>query len=199
MEQFEKNRETLKKALRQLRSYDPPEHNWSELSVRLDEPEQLELPDVSELPTYAPPATVWNQLSKQLDDEKKLRRPKLRVAWLSGIAATMAILIIAGVAITREPPAKVSKHYSQETVQQFAIEVDWTADDNSFERLEEQLVQINDPTINNLKVELQELNSARAEVEAIMHTYGNDPKLVSQLGEIERVRSDIYRQIIELI
>ncbi len=200
-ERREKNKDTLRNALGALPSYDPPSELWSKLDEELSRPQPAseEIPQLKHLPTYVPPASVWNQLSKQLDGDQKRLRPKLSVAWLSGIAATLALLVVAGVSLLREPPPKISKQYSQETMEQFAIVVDWTADDESFDRLQEQLAVVNDPTLNNLKVELEELNSAREEVEAIMHTYGNDPKLVHQLGEIERVRSDIYRQIIELI
>ena len=198
-ERNEKNRDTLRNALRSLPSYEPPADLWDKIDAELSSPANSEIPQLQELPTYAPPASVWNRLSKQLDGEPKVGRRRLSVVWVSGIAATLALLIIAGVSLIREPAPKITKHYSQETIAQFAVDVDWTADDESFDRLQEQLAQVNDPTLNNLKVELEELNSAREEVEAIMHTYGNDPKLVHQLGEIERVRSDIYRQIIELI
>jgi hypothetical protein len=50
-----------------------------------------------------------------------------------------------------------------------------------------------------LHLELSELNGAREEVKTMLQSYGQDPQLVNQLSDIERTRSDIYRQIIEIM
>ena len=74
MREEEKNRDTLRQAIRQMRSYDPPAMRWSAIEKGLDEEpegEELVLQEaVSGLPTHSPPAEVWNQLARQLDAKK---------------------------------------------------------------------------------------------------------------------------------
>ena len=48
-------------------------------------------------------------------------------------------------------------------------------------------------------MEYEELSTAHQDVEAMLVSYGQDPKLIRQMADIERERSDIYRQIIEQI
>ena len=201
---IEKNRNTLKDALGQMKTYDVPERVWdgvkNNFDAEFDLDESVLESAVSRLSQHSPPASVWNELTKSLDSEKtvKVVQMRQRRKWLS-IAASVAILLTVAVWVFRESPPKISKLYAQETMQQFQLDIDWNEDEGSFENLRDQLAQVNDPFLNNLKMELEELNSARGDVEEMLKSYGQDPQLVNQLGDIERERSDIYRQIIALI
>ena len=115
------------------------------------------------------------------------------------MAAAIALVISASVWVFREPPPKVTLKYGEETLQQFSLDIDWNLDEDIFVQLEAYLDQTNDPTINKLRMEYEELSSAHGEVEGMLRSYGQDPQLVRQMADIERERTDIYRQIIELI
>lgn len=200
----EKNRATLERALAQLRTYGPAPRQWEEIKARLDDPaiareENLQRA-VEHLPGYTPPPTVWNAINHSLDVRRKERKVvRLRRTWAYRVAAGLAIVLFAAWWLLRDSPAKVEIHYSQETVAQFNITPDWNTEADAFDQLQGQLVAINDPTLNNLRLEMEELTSAKEEVEAMLSSYGQDPRLVRQLSEIERERSEVYRQIIEYI
>ncbi len=200
----EKNKHTLKDALEQMNTYDAPDRLWSNLESALDNPApitELVLNEaVDKLPQHSPPPSVWNDLAKALDDKKVAKVvPLYRRKKLISIAAAAAILLGIAFWTLRESPPTINKVYAQVTMQQFQLEINWDADEDSFERIGGQLAQLDDPVLNNLKVELEELNAARNDVKEMLLSYGQDPQLITQLGDIERERSDIYRQIIELI
>ncbi|WP_020534317.1 hypothetical protein [Lewinella cohaerens] len=204
MSEFEKNRDSLKKALGQMPSFDPPAGLWDQIQSELATPhapvEEALHDAVQHLPGYAPPVTVWNKLARQLDTDHQTRQ--LRVVRRRQVlqwAAAVALLLMAGYGIMREPGPKVKLQYAQETVQQFQAELDWNTDENIFAQLEQELVQVNDPAINKLRFEYEELSSAHEDVTAMLRSYGRDPQLIRQMADIERERSDIYRQIIEAI
>lgn len=205
MSSFEKNRDSLKKALKQLPSYDPPAGSWDriedELSASASEPEEVVLHEaVQHLPAYAPPVSVWNKLTKQLDEDRQTRRLRVVrrrqfVQW----AAAVALLVVSAYVVLREPGPKVKMVYDQETVQQFEPAIDWNGEESIFAQLEQRLGQVDDPAINNLRFEYEELSTAHQDVAAMLKSYGRDPQLIRQMADIERERSDIYRQIIEAI
>jgi hypothetical protein len=205
MSASEKNRKSLKDALQRMRSYDPPSSSWSRLEGRLDEPLPVEDETPLEralvqLPGHTPPPDVWNKLNSELDKNQTAKRIRLkqRKQWLA-LAATLALVVSAAVWVFREPPPKVTLQYGEETLQQFSLDIDWNLDEDIFVQLEAYLDQTNDPTVNKLRVEYEELSSAHSDVEKMLRSYGQDPQLVRQMAEIERERTDIYRQIIELI
>lgn len=200
----EKNRATLVRAIAQLRTYTPGAGAWARIEARLANPGEVDVAElklaVQRLPGYAPPPAVWNEINRTLDDDRAARRVVLtRRRWAMRIAAGLAILLTAGWWLLRESPPKVSIAYRQETVMQFNIVPDWDTEADAFQHLEGQLAAVNDPQLNNLRLEMEELTSAKEEVEAMLNNYGQDPQLIRQLSEIERERSELYRQIIELI
>ena len=73
---------------------------------------------------------------------------------------------------------------------------DWDEDEGSFTRARREVTERNEPRLNNLGHELDELTEAREEVKAMLTAYGDDPEMVRQLAEIERERDDVYRRIL---
>ena len=200
---YEHNKDKLQEALQQMRSFSPPDGLWDKISAGMEEPDedQQALNEaVDRLPAYTPPVSVWNRLTRVLDqdaDRRKLRvvRRRQMMAW----AAVVALLISATAWLWYEPGPKVSLQYAQETVQEFSATQDWNLDEPTFAKLEEVLAGVNDPAINKLRLEYEELSTAHQDVEAMLVSYGQDPQLIRQMADIERERTDIYRQIIEQI
>jgi hypothetical protein len=112
-------------------------------------------------------------------------------------AAVVLLLLAAGFTIWQKADAgpKVSYAYSQE-VSTAASLPDWDEDEESFTRILEEIDARNEPGLNTLRLELDELTAAKEDYKAILVAYGEDPNVVRQLAEIERDRSDIYRRII---
>jgi hypothetical protein len=200
MEQ-EKNRSTLKQALDRLPQYEPGKQLWRNIEAKIEQPAAGDdnLP-LAHLPAYTPPPDVWNNISRNLEaDKKEKRRPLLSYLssrWMQA-AAALVLLIAAGIWLMREPGPRIQMAYAQEEMSQFGQLIDWNEEEASFERIEKELAAANRPELNLLKEELTELTAAKQEVVEMMQSYGQDPKLINQLGDIERERSEVYRQIID--
>ena len=185
------HRKTLTDALGRLPQHHPPPSVW----------EGIEL---GRLPTYAPPAEVWNGISAGLDAAPEpQQRPTLRrlsptVRRLAAAAVILLVLSLFLVDTDRGP--EVTYAYTQEApARDAAVIADWNEDEESFTRVMRQIEDRNEPVLNELGYELSELNAAREEVKAILTAYGQDDSVVRQLGEIERERSDVYRQILVVL
>lgn len=195
----EKNSKTLLDALDRLREHEAPASAWEGISANL----KPVLAD--KLPTYAPAAGVWNGISREMEQadeavaQRRLAKERsLPLRKLVGIAATVALLVTVGLGINHKLQTRqtISIAYSQEVAP--ANEVpDWDLDDDSFNNAIAEIEARNEPTLNTLGLELNELTEASNGIKAMMVSYGeNDPGLIRQLGEIERDRSDVYRRII---
>jgi hypothetical protein len=199
MEQ-EKNRSTLKQAISQLPQYEPAKNVWDRIATNLGQSSAEDRRPLDQLPAYTPPPTVWNGISRALEaDKKEKSRPRLaylKPRWQQA-AAALALLIGAGIWLMREPAPRIQMAYAQEEVSQFGERIDWNEEEASFERIEKELAAANRPELNLLKEELTELTEAKQDVVEMMQSYGQDPNLINQLGDIERERSEVYRQIIE--
>lgn len=200
---YEHNKDSLRRAIEQLKEHTPPADLWSKIAEGLEEEDDKQQPlkeAVQRLPAYTPPVNVWNKLSKQLDEDTSKRRLRVvRRRQILGWAAAAAVVLSAVAWLMHEPGPSVRLQYAQETMQEFNLQVDWNSDEGTFAQLEEILSGVNDPEINKLRLEYEELSTAHHDVEAMLVSYGQDPQLVRQMADIERERTDIYRQIIEQI
>lgn len=195
----EKNHDKLRDALNGLPSYDAPGSAWDAIDAGLT-------PTLADkLPSYQPAAGVWNAISREMEQaevvasqqsDAKQRRLPLRK--LAGIAAAVALLVTVGLGLNSiDRPAKVTVAYHQEVAPAMTI-ADWEEDEESFTNALAVIEQRNEPRLNALGQELLELTEAKEEAKAMLVAYGDDASVIRQLAEIERDRSDIYRQIIEL-
>ena len=186
----ERNYERLREALDRLPTYNPPTDNWAEIA------QQLTPPLSERLPSYAPPPAVWNAVSQELDAAPRGRMRNLPLSRIFGMAAAVLLLVISGVfLLNQDRGPRVSYTYSQEA-QPTPVTADWDDDEASFDRARREVLARNEPQLNNLGHELDELTSAREEVKSMLTAYGDDPTVVQQLAEIERERADVYRRII---
>lgn len=197
----EKNYRTLKDALNQLPEYgaaagygpDGLRGAWEGIAKAMTP----ELGD--QLPSYHPPAEVWNGLSQELDAAAQPAAPAVRRLWprVAAMAAALALLVSVGFGLRQnvDRGPKVSYAYGQEPAPA-PIVADWGEEEESFARVAAEIEARNEPHLNTLHHELTELTEASQEIKAMLVSYGDDPKVVRQLAEIERDRSDIYRRII---
>lgn len=189
----EENYDNLRRALDQLRQYDPATNNWDGIDRGLNKEVVSKVAKL--LPSYSPPSTVWNELNGELD-KKLSKRRKLTVVYRWSARAAAALIIFgAGYAFaTYDTGPKVTYAYQTETPNSASlVSVDWNAEEESFERVMQQLSAIDEPELNALRLELEELTEAKQEVENMLRAYGNDNKIVRQLVEIESERSRVYR------
>ncbi|THH40275.1 hypothetical protein [Neolewinella litorea] len=195
----EKNYDRLRWALDQLPEYRPGDECWDAIHDGLDRSAGAsERPLADRLPTYAPPAQVWNALSRDLERPPRLPHAVIRTTGLrlAALAAAVVVVLLAvvGLYLGNQGP-EVSYAYHQEAAP-VPVVADWDDDESSFNRAREVVRARNEPHLNNLGQELDELTSAREEVKAMLVAYGEDATIVRQLAEIERERDDVYRRII---
>ena len=214
----EQNKATLRRALDRLPAYDAPPGTWDAISGEL--PTTLG----QRLPSYQPPPAVWNGINDALAGQGRVggslvegsrvggssargasattavrslqprRRPLRRYL---AYAAGLLLLLTAGFGLqdywANQPTVTVA--YSQEAATA-PFDDDSELEEESFRRAIAQIEARNEPALNSLRMELDELTEAHREVKAVLTAYGNDPKVGRQLAEIERERSDVYRRII---
>lgn len=194
----EKNYKRLREALDALPDYGAAAGAWERIEKAMS-------PGLSEkLPGYRPPANVWNGISQGLDatakEEAAVQKPaRVRKLWprLVGVAAAAALVVSAAIGVVRNYDAGPTVTYAITREPAPApIVADWGQEAENFARVVAEIKTRNEPHLNNLGHELAELTAASEEVQAMLVAYGDDPGIVRQLADIERDRSDIYRQII---
>ena len=217
----EKNRKTLEDALNNLPRFGPQDQSGADAGAGLwDKIEQgLDRPNLAEvLPEYTPPAEVWNGLSAKLRTEQVAAEPTpasgATIRPLAGatttnrsrnlfrfaaVAAAVALFLSVGLGLLTggdtSPDPTVTYAYSQEAAPARMV-ADWDDGEESFDRALAQIDARNEPTLNTLRHELDELTAAKEEIKAMLVAYGEDPGIVRQMAEIERDRSEVYRRII---
>ncbi|MTB49661.1 hypothetical protein [Lewinella sp. W8] len=190
----ERNYDKLRRALDQLPDHQPPADCWRGIEREL----VGSLGD--RLPSYRPPASVWNHLNQELDQGipqsiHRARRRSLR--WVAVAASFLLVLALAGNWwAQRNAGPTVTVAISSEPMPTATLVKDWDDEEQSFTEIIEEIDRRDEPTLNNLRYELDELTSAKEEIQAMLVAYGDDPTVVRQLAEIERDRSDLYRRII---
>ncbi|MEL6391523.1 MAG: hypothetical protein AAFO91_03620 [Bacteroidota bacterium] len=190
----ELNRERLREALNRLPSYDPPKGIWSAVISSFKTVQQQGV----SLPEYSPPSHVWNSINQRLDQSngQQVRIKKLRF-WLSRAAAILLLFTVGYWSATYEQGPSIA---IKESVEQAPIRPTFATfqddDEQSFQSMLRELEQMNEPVMNQLRYELEELTSAKYEVEAMLVSYGQDAQVMNKLADIERERSAVYRQIL---
>ena len=198
----EHNADTLRAALAALPQHTPPPAVWSSVRAGLGQPTEL----AERLPQHQPPVGVWNAINAELGERARGDAPpaspaagrvqRLPARRWAGVAAALLLLLAAAFtfrAWANEPTVTVA--YAQEPAPTPVVK-DWDDNEDSFRRAIAEVEARDEPALNTLRHELDELTAAREEVKAMLVSYGEDPGVVRQLAEIERDRSDIYRRII---
>ncbi len=209
----EENKATLRRVLRQLPPYDPPATLWEGIAEALedDEAEARLQEALRNLPGYAPPAEVWQTIEQGLREEPAVVAPALprhRRRWTRSAAAAAVALLCAATLFwwqdNRPSPPVVTFEQTQEVLpDDLAATADWNEDEPAFHQVLNQVsthpLLRETPELQTLQAELEELNGAKEEIEYMMQRYGRDAVLVRQIGEIERERSEVLKQLVTMI
>ena len=120
---------------------------------------------------------------------------------LAAVAAVL-VLLLAGAWWQFGQTEKVQLAFSQEMTSEAQLIEDWDQDEAEIESVMQ--LAANSPMENpldfeRLKQDLEELNAAKAELLQLMEAYGKDPKVMREIGEIERQRSAVIKQVVTLI
>ncbi|MBX2870442.1 MAG: hypothetical protein KTR30_00025 [Saprospiraceae bacterium] len=203
---MDKNKHTLEGAIQKLPQYQPPTSLWDKIAGDLEE----DLQDrpwrskIAELPQYEAPAFIWDNIAEELPVE--VEAPKsgklIRLAPRIAAAASILLLLAVGVWWQTSNTEKVELAITQEIVPEAQWTEDWDQDDEEIEsvmRLAANSPMEKPEDFQRLKDDLEELNTARAELLELMEAYGKDPKVIREIGEIERQRSAVVKQVVSLI
>ncbi len=199
----ERNKDTLKRGLAGLPSYEPAQKVWGGIEQQLGRVQPSVLRE--QLPTYAPPSEVWNQINRGLEQSNRTSRQQrqtkgMRPGWVVWVvsAAASVMLFCAGYLFANwhsEPTVSLAIRQEQGS-DIGAVIVDWNDEEESFRHIMDQLAEIDEPQLNSLRTQLEELTKAKREVENMLREYGWDNRVIRQLAEIETQRSQVYRLVI---
>ena len=202
----ERNHQTLSDALARLPQHQAPESVWDTLEAAL-ETDALLTRTLPQLPVHTPPALVWDQLETALEQDARPQSAKrFRLLPLHYAAAAALALLVAAVwfllpTLPGTALAKVEVH--QELLDSEIAAANAEPEDEAFalidQMCEERVPVCEEPEFKNLRAELDELTSAKAELREALGNYGDDPELHAQLVRIERERSELLQQIMNLI
>lgn len=191
------------KAIQQLPQYDPPSTLWDNIEVELTQVENDAIlhRTIGNLPTYEPPALVWDAIENELRPPAKV----VRMQWLryAAAAAMVGVLFVASIFYQTRDTAVVTIEKGTEIRNLAALQADWYEDEDAFQTIlavcKTQTFTCEEPLFVDLKSELEELNAARQELEAVMGDYGQDANLMKQIARIEHQRSDVLKEMVKMI
>lgn len=197
MKDTEHNRKTLEEALSRLPLHEPPAGLWTQIESELArEKKERGLQDALEkLPSYSPPPAVWEAIESGLEPRARVRLRRL--AWpaaAAGIAILLSFFLFDP--FGEESPQPVYT-YAIEKANPELLENNWDDDEQAMKTVVEQFSR--DPVAKRqddygrILDEWKELEEAKAEIRAVMDTYGKDARLVRQMSDLERERSRLIR------
>ncbi|MFN4253748.1 MAG: hypothetical protein ACK4Q5_01935 [Saprospiraceae bacterium] len=199
----EKNRDTLENALAKLPSYEPPAGIWDGLAAALDADQQLH-----RLPQHEPPPVIWANIEQALENDRAAQQRRAQWQVFRGparLAAAAAVLLaLVGVAFFARPKTG-GEHFSvrQEQVDEHLLKVVREAENPAFDLVQdlcrERQPVCQQPDFKRLKTELDELTAAKKELKDALGNFGDDPTLVAEMVKIERDRSRILEQMMQMI
>jgi hypothetical protein len=208
---LELHKNTLTGALERLPVYAPPEGVWEAIADALEAEEALAA-QVQALPQYEAPPEIWSKMEAKLPVVSTggvLQRNFLRIvnrSWHFG-AAAVAVGLLLGAWYWRQLNAGTGSAemvmLHQKTVSILAVNLQQEPEDAAFAAIEtlclNQKIVCEQPDFIALKSELDELSAAKAVVRNALGPYGDDPTLTSELVQIERARSELLQQMMQLL
>ncbi len=188
-----------------LPAYDPPEDAWEGIQRRLEAAREAPWqPFLDELPEYEPPDEVWAGIRQRLATAPPPRR--IRFWWAAGAAAASIALVVAltGPWGLNDHSQSADIAWHTETVTDDQVIA--AADLEEEEALEEVLricqtypFLCEDPEVQQLKAELQEVAAAKRRLGAHLTPWDSDPELVRTFAQLEREEAHLIRQLVAVL
>lgn len=194
----EKNKDTLRKSLQNLPSFEPESSLWDRIEEGVQRGEQAQRLQnaLKALPVYEPPANTWSTIEKNLNEGKRIALwPRIAAiaAAVSGITLALWILFQ-----QNDRSAIVTVAYHEEVASPLPVldlEEDAEAIDLIREKFTGQPAFLVDEQDDQLLAELEELELARAELNDAIQRLGADQHLLKEMVKIEQQRTDVLEEM----
>lgn len=185
----------LSKAIKELPNYTPPSAVWEQIEMQLQETALHKA--IAQLPVHQPPSTVWRQIERRLSPLRSINKR-------AAIAASIVLMASAGIwYLSKQDTNNVTMVYTTEPSQIIDFESDWLDDEEAFERAKQKFAQYvfleEQVEYKVLLEELEELETAKASVEAAFERYGKQPHLVVQMKNISLKQSEVLKKMVAFI
>lgn len=185
----------LSKAIKELPNYTPPSAVWEQIEMQLQETALHKA--IAQLPVHQPPSTVWRQIERRLSPLRSINKR-------AAIAASTVLMASAGIwYLSKQDTNNVTMVYTTEPSQIIDFESDWLDDEEAFERAKQKFAQYvfleEQVEYKVLLEELEELETAKASVEAAFERYGKQPHLVVQMKNISLKQSEVLKKMVAFI
>lgn len=190
-----------------LPEYAPPLGTWAAIEQTLarDEQEQPLKQALQQLPEYEPADTVWPRIAAQLPRASPKRARTLPLHRLAQAAAAIALALAlwwAWPAPSAAPPA-ISYAYAQEAGYPLPTATvsaeEQVLIQTAIQEFRQDPVAQQAPNYQQLLREWESLTEARSAIAGMMDRYGKDARLLRQLGEVERERAGLLKEMIAQI
>lgn len=205
----EQNKNRLDQTIKQLPEYKAPTKVWQGIEWGLDQMQSEEVlqQSINDLPKYSAPDHLWENIDDQLQKAPEPTEVKLRsFVWLRRLAAAAAMIglvFIGSQWLSSAEQETIAYSYSVETIDEQLLAADWDEDEMAFDMIKEfckiQQIVCEEPLFKSLQEDLEELDTAKADLLLAMEHYGKDAELVAQITRLEHERSDILKQMLTRI
>jgi hypothetical protein len=200
----------LRRAIRALPEYSPPTDVWLDIENMLnhEDKEQHKLQNaLSLLPHYEAPPMVWQHIEIMLE-QKPLQAKVFSITRLAIAAASLGFIATVGLwwyAVQR-PSESLSYSFRVEQVEDAVLNRNQninSEDEKAFDMVNqicaEKTFVCEQPEIQKLRNELDELNKAHTDLKDAIGLYGTDTDLQQQLLHVEQERTEILKKIMSEI
>jgi hypothetical protein len=191
---MEQNQNNLKKALTEMRQYEPDDNLWASLDEKLNEQRLHQA--LKQLPDHEPDAALWELISK------KSPRP-MQSAFMWWCAAS--VLFIAGMlgiwnSLGKNKPAVA---YSEEKADPRLLIGSEQVTDVQYQKLkaycETETIVCNSLNYRNLQQEYEKLSSAATQLEQAIGEFNTEPELIRQFNDVEQKKARVLNEMAKMI
>lgn len=203
----ELNTETLHRALAELPRYEAPVSLWGEICLAMDADDEF-VARLKQLPVYQAPDEIWSNIEAALPEKSEPRKLHIRRSILRWSAAAAIAVLLAATWLLIQPRPDDMTAEERITVSRQVFNEEISAayhekEDDAFqlvsELCRERAPVCEKPEFLALKTELDELTLAKTELKKAIDRYNDDPGLAAQFVRLERERSAVLKQMIQLI
>ncbi len=188
-----------------LPSYDPPDELWEGIRQRLEEAREAPWrPFLDELPQHEPPDEVWAAIRTRLNTTRPTRR--LWPWWAAGAAAAAIALVMPMFGLWQqasEPEAADIVWHTETVSEDQLIAAADLAEEEALEEVlricQEYPFLCEDPEVQQLKAELQEVAAAKRRLGARLTPWDTEPELVRIFARLERQEAHLMRQLVAVL